>query len=171
MQGSNVLKSQIHFLHPFRAISYAIIVSNIFLCSFQWNSYSTTGCWNLHGVSVWAYTGYFATGLYCLICHQWFIIHFSLKSCFFLNWNYFTCRICTVTIKIFYFEYRRLKVVLKSSSRPQLWLVELKWNLQLWWVKRHIVTARVRSTREGNVLTRVCPSINLSVHRGGTHIP
>ena len=28
-------------------------------------------------------------------------------------------------------------------------------------------TARVRSTREGNVLTRVCPSINLSVHRGG----
>ena len=29
-----------------------------------------------------------------------------------------------------------------------------------------IVTARVRRTREGNVLTRVC----LSVHRGGTHI-
>ena len=24
---------------------------------------------------------------------------------------------------------------------------------------------------EGNVLTRVCPSINLSVHRGGTHVP
>ena len=30
-----------------------------------------------------------------------------------------------------------------------------------------LFTARVRSTREGNVLTRVCPSINLSVHRGG----
>ena len=30
-----------------------------------------------------------------------------------------------------------------------------------------IFTARVRSTREGNVLTRVCPSIILSVHRGG----
>ena len=28
-------------------------------------------------------------------------------------------------------------------------------------------TARVRSTREGNVLTRVCPSTNLSVHGGG----
>ena len=33
-----------------------------------------------------------------------------------------------------------------------------------------IFTARVRSTREGNVLTRVCPSINLSVHRGGVPI-
>ena len=33
------------------------------------------------------------------------------------------------------------------------------------------VTARVRSTREGNVLTRVCPSINLSVHRGGYPYP
>ena len=32
------------------------------------------------------------------------------------------------------------------------------------------ITARVRSTREGNVLTRVCPSINLSVHRGGVPI-
>ena len=31
----------------------------------------------------------------------------------------------------------------------------------------NLITARVRSTREGNVLTRVCPSINLSVHRGG----
>ena len=31
------------------------------------------------------------------------------------------------------------------------------------------ITARVRSTREGNVLTRVCPSTNLSVHRGGTY--
>ena len=28
------------------------------------------------------------------------------------------------------------------------------------------ITARVCSMREGNVLTRVCPSINLSVHRG-----
>ena len=35
---------------------------------------------------------------------------------------------------------------------------------------RDIITARVRSTREGNVLTRVCPSINLSVHRGGVPI-
>ena len=34
-----------------------------------------------------------------------------------------------------------------------------------------INTARVRSTREGNVLTRVCPSINLSVHRGGYPYP
>ena len=34
-----------------------------------------------------------------------------------------------------------------------------------------IFTARVRSTREGNVLTRVCPSINLSVHRGGYPYP
>ena len=34
-----------------------------------------------------------------------------------------------------------------------------------------IITARVRSTREGNVLTRVCPSINLSVHRGGYPYP
>ena len=34
-----------------------------------------------------------------------------------------------------------------------------------------IITARVRSTREGNVLTRVCPSINLSVHRGGCPYP
>ena len=34
-----------------------------------------------------------------------------------------------------------------------------------------LVTARVRSTREGNVLTRVCPSINLSVHRGGYPYP
>ena len=33
------------------------------------------------------------------------------------------------------------------------------------------ITARVRSTREGNVLTRVCPSINLSVHRGGYPYP
>ena len=35
-----------------------------------------------------------------------------------------------------------------------------------------IFTARVRSTREGNVLTRVCPSesIHLSVHRGGVPI-
>ena len=32
---------------------------------------------------------------------------------------------------------------------------------------KNFITARVRSTREGNVLTRVCPSINLSVHRGG----
>ena len=32
-----------------------------------------------------------------------------------------------------------------------------------------IITARVRSTREGNVLTRVCPSIHpqICVHRGG----
>ena len=30
------------------------------------------------------------------------------------------------------------------------------------------ITDRVRSTREGYVLTRVCPSIRLSVHRGGT---
>ena len=35
----------------------------------------------------------------------------------------------------------------------------------------NIFTARVRSTREGNVLTRVCPSINLSVHRGGYPYP
>ena len=35
----------------------------------------------------------------------------------------------------------------------------------------NVVTARVRSTREGNVLTRVCPSINLSVHRGGYPYP
>ena len=34
-----------------------------------------------------------------------------------------------------------------------------------------VFTARVRSTREGNVLTRVCPSINLSVHRGGYPYP
>ena len=34
-----------------------------------------------------------------------------------------------------------------------------------------IFTARVRSTREGNVLTHVCPSINLSVHRGGYPYP
>ena len=34
-----------------------------------------------------------------------------------------------------------------------------------------IITARVRSTREGNALTRVCPSINLSVHRGGYPYP
>ena len=34
-----------------------------------------------------------------------------------------------------------------------------------------VITARVRSTREGNVLTRVCPSINLSVHRGGYPYP
>ena len=34
-----------------------------------------------------------------------------------------------------------------------------------------LVTARVRSTREGNVLTRVCPSINLSVHGGGYPYP
>ena len=34
-----------------------------------------------------------------------------------------------------------------------------------------LITARVRSTREGNVLTRVCPSINLSVHRGGYPYP
>ena len=33
------------------------------------------------------------------------------------------------------------------------------------------ITARVRSTREGNILTRVCPSINLSVHRGGYPYP
>ena len=31
--------------------------------------------------------------------------------------------------------------------------------------EKEIITDRVRSTREGYVLTRVCPSINLSVHR------
>ena len=34
-----------------------------------------------------------------------------------------------------------------------------------------LVTAHVRSMREGNVLTRICPSINLSVHRGGYPYP
>ena len=46
---------------------------------------------------------------------------------------------------------------------------------QCTWPDQHsiflVFTARVRSTREGNVLTRVCPSINLSVHRGGYPYP
>ena len=35
----------------------------------------------------------------------------------------------------------------------------------------YLITARVHSTREGNVLTRVCPSTNLSVHGGGYPYP
>ena len=34
-----------------------------------------------------------------------------------------------------------------------------------------VITARVRSLLEGIVLTRVCPSTNLSVHRGGYPYP
>ena len=39
------------------------------------------------------------------------------------------------------------------------------------WHSYFVITARVRSTREGNVLTSVCPSIHPSVHRGGYPYP
>ena len=35
------------------------------------------------------------------------------------------------------------------------------------WGNIQFITARIRRMGEGNVLTRVCPSTNLSVHRGG----
>ena len=38
-----------------------------------------------------------------------------------------------------------------------------KWLILYWKSRRCIITARVRSTREGNVLTSVCPSIHPSV--------
>ena len=36
--------------------------------------------------------------------------------------------------------------------------------------RKYIITARIRRMGEGNVLTRVCPSMILSVHRGGVPI-
>ena len=38
---------------------------------------------------------------------------------------------------------------------------------RVWYINCTIFTARVHSTREGNVLIRICPSTNLSVHGGG----
>ena len=53
-----------------------------------------------------------------------------------------------------------------SYSTYQLWLFLT--TLCYYAVSIALITARVRSTREGNVLTRICPSIHLSVHRGGS---
>ena len=50
----------------------------------------------------------------------------------------------------------------------ELWINRLIGEMVYVWTSTNpFITARVRSTREGNVLTRVCPSINLSVHGGG----